>query len=89
MPRTAAEESERLHRAKRAAELRDRDAALVAADTVLANLKMGAAKALLAVMRGRPEAPEMVAALAAGIERARLVLRDYFDNPQQGDDDGP
>lgn len=83
MPRLARdprEESVRLHRARRAAELRERDAALCAADLALADVKRALAHAVLAVMRGRPEAPELVAAAAAQVEQARLILRTYFDN---------
>ena len=78
--RNPAEESARLHRAKRAAELRERDAVLCAADRELQNAKAELAKVLLAVMRGRPEALDLVGNAVTAVQRARQVLRDYFDN---------
>ncbi|MGH8672805.1 MAG: hypothetical protein ACREVG_00690 [Burkholderiales bacterium] len=84
--RSPVEESARLHRARRADELRVRDTALCTADTGLSQAQLVLARAMFAVARGRPEASSLVAEAALEIKRARHLLRAYFDH--QGDEHG-
>ena len=79
MPRTAAEESERLHMAKQRQRLRSVDAILIEADTHLLEAKKQLAVAMLAATRGRAETPNLIAAAGAAIEEARQILVRFYD----------
>lgn len=72
-------ESQRLHRARRAGEVRRFDQALCRADFALQGVKNKLALALLACQRGRHDAPERIADAVRAAEDARLALRAHFD----------
>lgn len=81
-------ESARLHRARRAAERAELDSALAAADTDLQGVKDKCAEAVLYLVRGRTiEALHRMADVVQDVERARRVLREYFDQYGSRDDD--
>ena len=61
---------------------------LISADILLQAAQRKTAKILLALNRGRfYEAPEMMGDLMKELHAARAILRDYYDQPDNGDDE--
>jgi len=80
MKRNPKDESIRLHRARRAAERAELDAALFAADRELQACRAGCIEALVQLCRRRPqEAVHRLSDAIMRIDQGRLTLRKYFD----------
>ena len=79
MARSPTSENLRLQRARRNAELRRRDCALLKADAALRIVQRQIALCVLAYQLGRTDLPEKLHQANSTIEQARLTLQELFD----------